>query len=65
MDEQAYDDRVRALGNKLGISTGDAQAMPRTCWPSAPRHSAQHDGPNAQSETIHAHRLPAVTSQAD
>ena len=27
MDEQTYDDRVRALENKLGISTGDAQAM--------------------------------------
>ena len=27
MDEQTYDDRVRALENELGISTRDAQAM--------------------------------------
>ena len=27
MDEQTYDDRVRALENELGISTSDAQAM--------------------------------------
>ena len=27
MDEQTYDNRVRALENELGISTGDAQAM--------------------------------------
>jgi len=65
MDEQTYDDRVRELENELGLSTSDAQAMPRTCWPSAPKKAAQHHGPNAQSDTLHAHRLPAVTSQAD
>ena len=27
MDEQTYDDRVRAIEDQLGIPTGDAQAM--------------------------------------
>ena len=67
-DEQTYDNRVRALEDELGMSTGDAQAMVYAedlVTTSAPRHSAQHHGPNAQSETIHAHRLLEVTSQAD
>ena len=27
MDEQTYDDRVRAIEDELGVSTSDAQAM--------------------------------------
>ena len=68
MTEQTYDDRVRALENELGISTGDAQSMvdaEELVADSAPRNAAQHHGPNAQSDTLHAHRSPAVTSHAD
>ena len=67
-DEQAYDNRVRALEDELSVSTSDAQAMvdvEDVQGDSAPKNAAQHHGPNAQSETIHAHRLLAVTSQAD
>ena len=68
MTEQTYDDRIREIEDQLGIPTGDAQAMvdaEELVANSAPRNAAQHHGPNAQSDTLHAHRLLAVTAQAD
>jgi hypothetical protein len=67
MNEQAYDHRVRALEDELGVSTSDAQAMVDA--EDLVTTSAPQTPPNTtvltQSDTLHAHRLPAVISQAD
>ena len=54
MNEQAYDHRVRALEDELGVSTSDAQAMVDAevlVANSAPTNAAQHHGPHSERLT--------------